>query len=104
MTRAFDSGISWFESWRLSQSSRRSGPPQTPADRTSGGVPLSAREIELNLADISTGNATGAQGAGKLGRVGAPAVYLNALAVVGDLRTVDMATTSERPWRAMRAK
>ena len=59
----------------------------------------------MNLADISTrSNATGAEEAGELGCVGAPAGFTNAAAGVAGSRAVDMPTTPERPWRAMRAK
>ena len=58
----------------------------------------------MNLADISIGNATGVPGAGKLGCVGGPAAFMNAVAVVAGSRAVDIPATPERPWRAVRAK
>jgi CO/xanthine dehydrogenase Mo-binding subunit len=59
----------------------------------------------MNLADIPTrNNPIGANGAGKLGCVGAPAALMNAVADVTGTRAVDMPATLERPGRAVRAK
>ena len=68
-------------------------------------VPLSDRAVEMNLADIPTrNNPIGANGAGEFRCVGAPAAFMNAVAVVAGTRTVDMPATPERPWQVVRAK
>lgn len=59
----------------------------------------------MNLPDISTrNNATLANGAGELGRVGASAAFTNAAAGAAGTRAVDMPATLERPWRAVGTK
>ena len=59
----------------------------------------------MHLANISTrNNPIGANGAGGFGCVGAPTAFMNAAAGAAGTRTVDMPTTPERPWRALRAR
>ena len=59
----------------------------------------------MNLPDIPTrNNATGANGAGELGCVGAPAAFTNAAARAAGTRAVDMPATPERPRRAVVTK
>ena len=68
-------------------------------------VTLPNRAFQMHLPDIPTrNNPIGANGAGELGCAGPPAVFMNAVANVADTRAVDMPTTPERPWRAVRAK
>ena len=59
----------------------------------------------MNLPDISSrNNSTGVKEAGELGCVGAPAAFTNAASGAAGTRAVDMPTTPERLWRAVRAK
>ena len=69
------------------------------------GVTLPNRVLQMHLADIPTrNNPIVAPGAGELGCAEAPAAFMNAVADVVGPRAVDMPTTPERPWRAVRAK
>ena len=62
-------------------------------------------EFEMYVTDIPTrNNPIGANGAGEFRCVGAPAAFMNAVAVVAGIRAADMPATPERPWRAVRAK
>ena len=66
---------------------------------------LSNRAIEMNLTDIPTrNNPIGVNAADERGCAEAPAAFMKAAAGTTGPRTVDIPSTPERPWRAVRAK